>query len=96
MTMQNMMASNGYSPEQLVMVLQSIATQMAALNGLLMMAQASETEFECGRLMDAAQALAQGIGSLADSATGGEILGGMGRWHCGPFFDDAGKKGGAA
>lgn len=90
------LVSDGYSHAQLVMMLESIATQMAALNGLLQMAQTCDEDWQSARLLDAAQAMTQGIGSLADGATGGEIFGGIGRWHCGPFFDDAGKQGGAA
>ena len=89
MTIQNN-SRNGYSPAQLRMVLQSIATQMAALNGLLLVAQTSEDDWERCRLVDAAQALANGVGCLADEATGGEIIGGMGLWHCGRGFEKAG------
>lgn len=90
------LVSDGYSQAQLVMIMQSIATQMSALNGLLQMAQTCDEDWESARLLDAAQVMVQGIGSLADGATGGEIFGDIGRWHCGPFFDDAGKKGSAA
>ena len=93
------MQNNGhkaYTPAQLRMVLQSIATHMAALNGLLKVAQTSEDEWERTRLVDAAQVLALGVGCLADEATGGEIVGSMGLWHCGPGFAGAGDTGGAA
>lgn len=93
MMLQNNGRGDGYSPAQLRMVLQSIATQMAALNGLLLVAQSCEEDWECARLVDAAQALAQGVGCLADEATGGGVIGSMGLWHCGPGFE---KTGGAA
>lgn len=79
-----------YSLVQLQMLMQSIATQMVALNGLLMVAQTSEEGWERARLVDAAQALAQSVGCMADEATGGEIVGGMGLWHCGLGFEKAG------
>ena len=84
---------DGYSLAQLQMLMQSIATQMAALNGLLLVAQTCEDDCERARLVDAAQALAQSVGCLADEATGGGIIGGMGLWHCGQGFE---KTGGAA
>lgn len=89
MTMQN----NGrvdYSLVQLQMLMQSIATQMAALNGLLLVAQTCEDDWERTCLVNAAQALAQGVGCLADHATGSEVIGGMGRWHIGLTFEEAG------
>lgn len=82
-------APEGYNAVQLRMVLQSIAVQMAALNGVLQMAQTRDDEWELGRLVDAAQALAQGVGCLADRAIGGEIVGGAGRWYCGTGFERA-------
>lgn len=82
---------DGYSRAQLVMVLESIAEQMVALNGILKLARVSDDAFECRSLVDAAQALAQGIGCIADHATGDEVLGDVGRWHCGPHFATAGE-----
>lgn len=81
---------DGCTPAQLRMVLQSIAMQMATLNGLLLVAQTCEDDWECARMVDAAQALAQGVGSLADQATGGEIIGSVGVWHCGQGFEKVG------
>lgn len=81
---------DSYSLVQLRMLMQSIAIQMSALNGLLQVAQTCEEDWERGRLVDAAQALAQGVGCLADEAGGREIVGGMGLWHCGPAFEKAG------
>lgn len=97
MTMQTT-SPEGYNAAQLRMVLQSIALQMAALNGVLQMAQTRDDEWELGRLVDAAQALAQGLGCLADGAIGGEIVGDAGRWYCGTAFEraaSAAAKGGA-
>ncbi len=89
MTMQSK-GRDGYNLVQLQMLMQSIATQMAALNGLLLVAQTCEEDWERARLVDAAQALAQGVGCLADQATGGEIIGSVGVWHCGQGFEKAG------
>ena len=89
MTMQNN-GRDGYSLVQLQMLMQSIATQMAALNGLLLVAQTCEEDWERARLVDAAQALAQGVGCLADQAVGGDVIGGIGRWHCGRLFASEG------
>lgn len=90
MAMQNNGRGGGYSPAQLRMVLQSIATQMSSLNELLQVAQTNEDEYERACLIDAAQALAQGVGCLADQATGGEIIGSVGVWHCGQGFEKVG------
>jgi hypothetical protein len=96
MTVQNTMARDGYSREQLAMVLESVVIQVVALNGLLQVAQTCHEDEDRSRLVDAAQVLAQSIGCFADNAVGDDIFGNMGRWHCGPFFAAAGKKGGAA
>ena len=81
---------DGYNLVQMHLLMQSVATQMAALNGLLLVVQTSEDDWERARLVDAAQALAQGVGCLADEATGGGVIGGMGLWHCGQSFEKAG------
>ena len=81
---------DGYNRAQLVMALESIAEQMVALNGILRLAQTCDDHTECASLVGAAQALAQGIGCIADHAAGDEVLGDVGRWHCGPHFATAG------
>lgn len=89
MAMQNN-SRGGYNLVQMQLLMHSIATQMAALNGLLLVAQTSEDDWERARLVDAAQALAQGVGCLADQAVGGDVIGDIGHWHCGQFFARAG------
>lgn len=82
-----------FTKAQLQMFLEQVAGQAATLNDVLMMAQSSQEEWERDRLVNAAQVMAQGLGCLADHAAGEQILGGMGRWHCGPDFT---RTGGAA
>ena len=89
MAMQNN-GPSGYNLVQMQLFMHSIATQMAALNGLLLVAQTCEDDWERTCLVNAAQALAQGVGCLADHATGGQIIGGMGLWHIGLTFEKAG------
>ena len=88
MAMQNN-GSSGYSLVQMQLFMHSIATQMAALNGLLLVAQTCEDDWERTRLADAAQALAQGVGCMADQAVGGDVIGDVGFWHCGRAFAHA-------
>lgn len=79
-----------YSRAQLQMFLEQVAGQAATLNEILMMAQCSQEEWERDRLVNAAQVIAQGIGCFADHSTGEGIVGGTGRWVCGPAFEKAG------
>ena len=81
---------DGFNLVQMQLLMCSVATQMASLNGLLRVAQTCEDDWERTCLVNAAQALAQGVGCLADHATGGEVIGGMGRWHIGLTFEEAG------
>lgn len=81
---------DGYSQAQLLMALRSIAGHMSALNGLLMVAQTLEDEWERSQLVNAAQSLAQSVGGLADEAADCPIIGNAWRWHCGKDFATAG------
>lgn len=85
----------GYTHAQLKAVLEFVAGTAHTLNNILMMAQTCEEQWECSRLVDAAQALAQHIGSAADMATGNMVIGDFARWNYGPIFADLGKAGAA-
>lgn len=79
---------------QLLNVLGQIASTSSSLNHLLMAAQTGDGEVLLPALVDAAQALVVMIGAMADSATGGEIVGDYDRWFYGPNFTC--ENGGAA
>lgn len=83
-------APERYSYGQLQMFLEELAGQMAALNDILVMAQCSQVDWERARLVNAAQVMAQSIGCVADHAAGAGVIGGIGHWHCGPAFEQAG------
>lgn len=85
----------GFTHAQLKAVLEFVAGTAHTLNNILMMAQTCEEQWECSRLVDAAQALAQHIGSAADMATGNMVIGDFARWNYGPIFADLGKAGAA-
>ena len=87
--------SIGYTHAQLRMVLEFVAGTACTLNCILMMAQTTEEEWECSRLVDAAQAITQQIGSVADEAVGCTVIGDSARWNFGPNFAKAGKAGAA-
>lgn len=77
------------TPAQQTLVLEQIAGRMATLNDLLMLAQATTTDSERVLLIDAAQALAELIGGMADDATGAGVRGDMHYWLYGSQFDAA-------
>lgn len=79
-----------FNRAQLHMLLEQVAGQAATLNDILVMAQCSQEECERERLINAAQVMAQNLGSFADHATGEGVLGGIGRWQCGPAFEQEG------
>ncbi|WP_353177628.1 hypothetical protein [Delftia acidovorans] len=79
---------------QLLNVLGQIASTSSSLNHLLMAAQTGDGEVLLPAVVDAAQALVVMIGAMADSATGGEIVGDYDRWFYGPNFTC--ENGGAA
>lgn len=79
---------------QLLNVLGQIASTSSSLNHLLMAAQTGDGEVLPPAVVDAAQALVVMIGAMADSATGGEIVGDYDRWFYGPNFPC--ENGGAA
>jgi len=79
---------------QLINVLGQIASTSSSLNHLLMAAQTGDGEVLLPAVVDAAQALVVMIGAMADSATGGEIVGDYDRWFYGPNFTC--ENGGAA
>jgi len=72
--------------EQFRLVLEAIAGRCDTLSRLLAQAQCDE-DFPAGVATDAAQALATSIGSMADSAVGGCIIGSHDRWSYGPNFE---------
>ena len=78
------------SPAQKDTVLEVIATRASTLHKLLMMIQTEENKWEAGVLVEAAQALAETIGAMADDATGGGIYGDVRQWFYGPLFNDGG------
>ena len=87
--------AQGYTPAQLLMVLEFVAGTANTLNNILMMAQTCEEQWECANLVDAAHGLAQHIGTAADQATGNTVIGDFGRWSYGPNFANLGKAGAA-
>lgn len=81
-----------YSRAQLAAVLEVVAGHMATLDSILGMALAGDGEWERGNLLSAAQAIATSVGCVADHAVGDSVMGGAGRWHCGPNFDSMGAQ----
>lgn len=80
------------TPEQYRLVLETIASRCDTLNNVLILAQGMETHAS-DQMIEAAQALAVYIGSMADNASrsGGEVVGDHDRWNYGPAFSIAGK-----
>lgn len=81
-----------YSHAQLVSLLEVIAENMHTLTSILRMAQTCQGDWERSNLIDAAQAMAQSIGCIADQFSEASVLGDIGRWHCGPSFHDLGAQ----
>ncbi|MGE8319071.1 MAG: hypothetical protein ACN6O3_10020 [Comamonas sp.] len=88
-------APHRYTQEQLVTVLESIAGYASTLNHTLMQAQqcGSGDSARLAVLVDAAQLHASLVGSIADDASGGVIIGDFNCWFHGSNFA---KQGGAA
>lgn len=85
-------AAEGYTREQLSMALEVIAGRTATLNRLLMMVQGgTPVSHECSVILDAAQAMAETIGAMADTASGAGIVGSHDAWNFGTEFADLGK-----
>lgn len=82
--------SDGYSRAQLLLILENITEDLAALKEILALAQRSDDAWARACLVNAGYSMAQAIGCVADDATGGLVIGDIGRWHCGPSFADAG------
>jgi len=76
----------GLTPEQYRCVLEVIAMRMATIHRLLMMLQEGDVPVAARVLLDAAELAAETVGSMADSAVDGCILGSPDRWHYGPDF----------
>lgn len=89
-----MTAPHRYTQEQLTTVLETIAGHASTLGRTLMqLQQCPENKGDLLTvLVDAAQLYADLIGSIADDAAGGVIIGDFNRWFHGPNFA---KKGGA-
>lgn len=83
--------SDGYSRAQLLLILENITMDLAALKELLALAQRTDDAWSRACLVDAGYSMAQAIGCVADDATGGVVIGDIGRWHCGDGFADAGS-----
>lgn len=80
---------------QLESVLAHIAGRALLLRSLLIHASATDDRTTCLLSQQAAEALAEEIGALADDAIGGDVAGDFHSWHYGPNFADAGKAGAA-
>lgn len=84
-----------YTPAQYQQILETIASRMATLHQLIMLANdPCQGDFVNGVCAEAADAFALSIGAMADTAVRpeGEILGDADRWHYGPGFSDLGKE----
>ncbi|WP_326538479.1 hypothetical protein [Pseudorhodoferax sp.] len=88
-------STEGYTVEQYRIILETIAGRAATLNNVLMFLQSNMDAWQGSVLTDAAQAIVEGIGAMADGAIGGEVLGSAEDWHYGPNFTRAGKAGAA-
>lgn len=84
------------SPRQQALVLEQIAERIWTLNCLLIEAQGVKTDSETTVLINAAQAIAEAVGAMADDAVGGCVAGGFHSWLYGPLFATAASKGDAA
>lgn len=69
-------------------VLEEIAGQSKTLCNLLMLAQTEKT-WTASNCLDAGLILAQGIGAMADTATGAGVHGDADHWNYGPNFKEA-------
>lgn len=78
------------SRAQLQLFMEQVAGGLGTLNETLMMAQTCDEDWQRQRLLDAGQLMAQSLGAIADHASGSSICGSIGRWMCGPFFDELG------
>ena len=78
--------------EQYRLVLETIASRCDTLNHLLIQTQSLDAS-AAEQMIEAAQALATYIGSMADNAAhlGGEVVGNHDRWNYGRTFAVAGK-----
>ncbi|CAN7370034.1 hypothetical protein [Acidovorax sp. LjRoot117] len=88
-------AEGPYSLQQLRSVLTAVAGVAVTLDQVLMNAQASDSEWNTGVLIDSAQILARHLGGMADCAVGGTVQGDHDRWNYGPNFAQEGKAGAA-
>ena len=79
------------SRAQLQLFMEQIAGGLSTANDILMMAQSGDEEYVRTRSLNAGQLMVQSLGAIADHACGSEIQGSIGRWMCGPFFDDLGE-----
>ena len=78
---------------QLLAFVETMAGSLGTLNETLMMAQTAEADWQRERLLDAGQLMAQSLGAMADHMAGSDINGSIGRWMCGPSFDEMGRVG---
>lgn len=76
---------------QLLAFVETMAGSLGTLNETLMMAQTADADWQRERLLDAGQLMAQSLGAMADHMAGSDINGSIGRWMCGPSFDEMGR-----
>ncbi|MGB3069786.1 MAG: hypothetical protein WBC18_14625 [Ottowia sp.] len=84
--------SGGLTQAQYKTVLQMIAARCDTLNHLLMQAQSADEGFDSDLAVDAAQAIAEQVGAMADVASGCNVVGDADRWNYGPNFKTAGQE----
>lgn len=83
--------SHALTVEQYQMVLEVAAGRLATLQRSISHA-VSASGSERAHHLDVADILATYIGSMVDSAIGGDIIGDANYWNYGPMFDTAGKE----
>lgn len=78
------------SRAQLQLFVEVLAGELGTIDDLLKMAQSCDEDWQHQRLLDAGQSMVQNLGAIVDHASGGKTRGSIGRWFCGPFFEELG------
>lgn len=87
---------NGLTPEQVSCLLERIASSLNLASEICGNESVKHGRSETALAFEAMSLMLSSIGALADLPLGGDVAGDFASWMCGPNFNEAKVKGGAA
>ncbi len=76
----------GFTDDQVAQILEQVASTINVACAILREKAAEPEEVDISLTLHGLDAMLNAAGALADSATGGNVIGDMHAWLCGPLF----------